>query len=237
MSQSSPTATTPLPAAEAEDTPAAPGSARIIGPVDADAVNGESPRVAISRSRRHTPPPERNPFKRIWLRVERKLSELSTRSNFWHRLLSFVFLPLAYRSGIKFKDVAKDSTSVVLPFRRFNKNWYRAMAGAALLGNSEVAGGMYVFGKVGPKYTVVCKEMSYKFLRPCFGPAIYKIEPREDVDTLAATGEEFNLTLDMVVVQAVHKKDERERRVGHCVITFHVTPKTQHRARSKRRRR
>lgn len=207
---------------------------------EAAAVVGE-PAVApsptrVAQSARHTPPPERNPFKRLWLRAERKLSELSTKSNFWHRILAFIFLPLAYRSGIKFKDVAKDSASIVLPFRRFNKNWYRAMAGAALLGNSEVAGGMYVFGKVGVKYTVVCKDMSYRFLRPCFGPAVYKIDPREDIEALVATGEEFNVTLDMTIVQAVFKKDEKERRVGSCVITFHVTPKTQFRARTKRKR-
>jgi len=194
--------------------------------------------AAISRTARHTPPPERNPVKRFWKnKVEPWLSRKSTESNFWHRLLSFVFLPLAYRSGIKFKEVAKDSASIVLPFRRFNKNWYRAMAGAALLGNSEVAGGMYVFGKAGAKYTVVCKQMSYRFLRPCFGPAIYKIEPQEDIEALVATGEEFNATLDMTIVQAVHKKNEKERRVGHCVITFHVTPKTQHTARDRRRKR
>ncbi len=233
MTQSSTTPASQTTTLEDEAGAAAPDA--VIPP--GGQLNGADPRVAISRSKRHTPPPERNPFKRIWMRLERKLSELSTKSNFWHRLLSFIFLPLAYRSGIKFKDVAKDSASIVLPFRRFNKNWYRAMAGAALLGNSEVAGGMYVFGKAGPKFTVVCKEMSYKFLRPCFGPAIYKIEPREDLETLVATGEEFNVTLDMVVVQAVHKKDERERRVGHCVITFHVTPKSQHRARDKRRNR
>ncbi|XOV75629.1 MAG: hypothetical protein ACFHWZ_00920 [Phycisphaerales bacterium] len=56
--------------------------------------------------------------------------------------------------------------SYILPFRRFNKNWYNAMAGAALLGNSEVAGGMYIFQKAGKDYTVVCKELHYKFLRP-----------------------------------------------------------------------
>ena len=57
-----------------------------------------------------------------------------------------------------------------LPFRRFNRNWYRALAGGALLANSEIAGGMYVFGVVGGDYTVVCKNLNYTFLRPCFGP-------------------------------------------------------------------
>ena len=38
------------------------------------------------------------------------------------------------------------------------------MAGAALLGNSEVAGGMFLFAELGTDYEVVCKKMEYKFL-------------------------------------------------------------------------
>ena len=49
------------------------------------------------------------------------------------------------------------------------------------------------------------------------------------------SGGEFNITLDMTVVQAVHKKDKAEPRVGRAEITFHVTPKAQARARWHRR--
>jgi hypothetical protein len=114
------------------------------------------------------------------------------------------------------------------------------MAGAALLANSEIAGGMYIFGITGGDYTLVCKELTYKFLRPCFGPALYKITPREDLQALIASGKEFNITLDLEVIQQAvvpealakrSKKDsmlarlgQRERRVGKCVATFHVTP-------------
>lgn len=180
-------------------------------------------------------PPKVGWFKTKLHNLEARISRLSTKNNFWHRVCSWVFLPLAYRSGIKFKHVARDSFSVVLPFRRFNKNWYSAMAGASLLANSEVAGGMFVFGKCGGDYTVVCKHLDYKFLRPCYGPAIYNIQPREDIDALVKEGGEFNLTLDMSVVQAVHKKDKAEPRVGKAEITFHVTPKAQARARWHRR--
>ena len=68
------------------------------------------------------------------------------------------------------KQINTDTFSAVLPFRRFNRNWYRAMAGGALLANSEIAGGMYVFGVCGGDYTVVCKNLNYTFLRPCLGP-------------------------------------------------------------------
>src|SRR5262249_8132528 len=120
--------------------------------------------------------------------------------------------------------------SAVLPFNRFNRNWYRAMAGAALLGNSEIAGGMYVFGVCGADYMVVCKHLEYKFLRPCFGPAVYKMKPREDMHALLVGGGEFNVTLDLDILQQVSKTGERDRRVGKCVVVFHVTPKEHHKA-------
>jgi hypothetical protein len=48
------------------------------------------------------------------------------------------------------------------------------------------------------------------------------MKPREDIQEQLAHGKEFNLTLDMEVVQ----QGERNRRVGRCVATFHVTPKS-----------
>ena len=176
-------------------------------------------------------------FTRLGRRIESKVSRLSSKNNFWHRLCSWIWLPLAFRSGIKFAHATEGDKgfSVMLPFRRFNRNWYNAMAGAALLANSEVAGGMYVFQRCGGDYTVVCKELSYKFLRPCVGPALYRIDPQEDIDQLVATGGEFNITIDMNIVQTVTTADEKERRVGACTATFHVTPKAQVRRRRQRR--
>lgn len=179
--------------------------------------------------------PHRPPLKKTWFdRLEAFISSLSVRDNFWHRVCSFIWLPYAFFSGIKMKKLDATTFSAVLPFTRFNKNWYRAMAGAALLGNSEVAGGMYVFGICGSDYTVVCKHLDYQFLRPCFGPAVYKIKPREEIHALIETGQEFNLTLDMDIQQQVNKPGEKDRRVGRCVVTFHVTPKAHHKARRQR---
>jgi hypothetical protein len=167
-------------------------------------------------------------------RIDRFISRLSTRNNFWHRVCSLIWLPYAFRSGIRMKQVDQQTFSAILPFRRFNRNWYNAMAGAALLANSEVAGGMYVFGVCGGEYTVVCKNLEYKFLRPCFGPALYRITPREDVKDLIASRKEFNITLDLDIVQQIGKRDGKERRVGKCAAIFHVTPK-QHQQRKGRK--
>jgi acyl-coenzyme A thioesterase PaaI-like protein len=169
-------------------------------------------------------------------RVEAYVSKLSTKNNFWHRVCSLIWLPFAFRSGIKMKRLDQNSFTAVLPFRRFNRNWYNAMAGAALLGNSEIAGGMYVFGICGGDYTVVCKHLEYKFLRPCFGPAVYRITPRENIQELLAHKGEFNITIDLDINQAITKLGEKEKRVGRCTATFHVTPKLHHKSKRERAR-
>lgn len=176
-------------------------------------------------------------------RVEEFIGRLSTRNNFWHRVCSLIWLPYAFKSGIRMKRVDSDTFTAELPFRRFNKNWYNAMAGAALLANSEIAGGMYIFGITGGEFTIVCKELTYRFLRPCYGPALYHVVPREDLKALVASGREFNITLELEIVQQAvipqaigdRSKDKRslvsrmaarQRKVGKCEATFHVTPYT-----------
>lgn len=162
-----------------------------------------------------------------WLDVH--ISRLSVRNNFWHRVCSFLFLPLSYSSGITFRRVDGDNYVAILPFRRFNRNWYSAMGGAALLANSEIAGGSYLFRACGAGYTVVCKHLDYRFLRPCLDTAVYHMKPREDIQEQLAHGKEFNLTLDMEITQ----QGEHNRRVGKCVATFHVTPKSHVRAKGR----
>jgi acyl-coenzyme A thioesterase PaaI-like protein len=152
-------------------------------------------------------------------------SKLSTRNAFFNKICSLIWLPYAFRSGISFRQLDKDTFTAKLPFRRFNRNWYNAMAGAALLGNSEVAAGMYLFAECGSDYVVICKEMRYRFLRPCFGPAIYRIVNCEDLTTKVSDGGEFNIELEMAITQHMQKKQGKDRRVGRCYITFHCTPK------------
>lgn len=158
-------------------------------------------------------------------RLEAFISRLSTRNRFWQKFCSLIWLPYAFRSGITMKRLDAKRFTAVLPFRRFNRNWYNAMAGAALLGNSEVAGGMYLFSRVGSEFIVVCKEMKYRFLRPCLGPAVYHIIDAEDLDAKLRAGGEFNIRLVMDIRQQV-RRHGREPRVGRCEITFHCTPKS-----------
>ncbi len=156
-------------------------------------------------------------------KVEMFIGKLSTKNNFWNKICSLIWLPFAFSSGL---FMTKDENVAILPFRRFNKNWYNAMAGAILLGNSEIAGGTYVFKKTKGLYRVVCKKLEYKFLRPCIGPAIYKMTPREDIENLTSLKKEFNIDLDMTIYQLIFAPNEKQRRVGKCTVTFHATPIT-----------
>ncbi|MFI4915814.1 MAG: PaaI family thioesterase [Phycisphaerales bacterium JB060] len=219
------TASKPLPQAEIEASKDARAPA---GTPDSTADAGQPaddthPHPVTKKKRKRT----------LWERAEAFISQLSTRNHFWHRVCSLIWLPYAFRSGIKMKMIDARTFQAVLPFRRFNRNWYNAMAGAALLGNAEIAGGSYIFRACGADWTVVCKKLEYKFLRPCLGPAVYRIEPEEDIEALVATGKEFNLTITMNVVQQIRRPSDREKRVGVAKSTFHVTPKAHQRSRGR----
>jgi hypothetical protein len=175
-------------------------------------------------------------FQRLYDKIEAFVSRLSMRDNFWNSICSMIWLPLAFFSGIRMKELDQTTFAAraVLPFRRFNRNWYRAMAGGALLANSEIAGGAYVFGICGADYTVVCKQLNYTFLRPCLGPAVYRLTPRDNLKQMLATHKEFNITIDMEIQQQ-GKPGHQDRRVGKCEATFHVTPKIHLKLKSARR--
>jgi acyl-coenzyme A thioesterase PaaI-like protein len=193
----------------------------------------------VKRPLTERPIAARIPFGRLsrWYdRIEAFVSRLSVRDNFWQRVCSLIWLPYAFFSGIRIKQISAETYGAILPFRRFNRNWYRAMAGGALLANSEIAGGMYVFGICGGDYTVVCKHLEYTFLRPCFGPAVYRMTPRENVRQLLAEQGEFNVTLDMEILQQVSTPGERDKRVGRSQATFHVTPKIQQKMKNARKK-
>jgi hypothetical protein len=172
---------------------------------------------------------------RLYDKVEAFISRLSVRDNFWRAICSLIWLPLGFFSGLTIKQLDADTFAAILPFRRFNRNWYRAMAGGALLANSEIAGGAYVFGICGGDYTVVCKNLNYTFMRPCYGPAVYRMRSRENIHELIASGTEFNITLDLEVRQQASRIGEKDKRVGKCEAIFHVTPKVHHKIKARRK--
>ena len=158
-------------------------------------------------------------------RFEAWLETLVSKNRFCRKILTIIYLPLAFHSGLRMKKVGTNSFTYVLPFRRFNKNWYKAMAGAALVANSEIAAGLYLMAELKGQWTVVCRHMSYRFLQPCFGPAIYRMVPNDELAKLMSAGQEFNIDLVIDIIQQVSKRKSHQRKVGRCNITFHITPK------------
>ena len=65
---------------------------------------------------------------------------------------------------------------------------------------------------------------------------MYHIRPRENLKELVATGKEFNILVDMDILQEAARFGEKDKRVGRCEATFHVTPKSQHKKKAARKR-
>ncbi|MDA7506049.1 hypothetical protein N9F44_00470 [Akkermansiaceae bacterium] len=167
--------------------------------------------------------PPTNWWGRTYRKVEQRLSNLCFNNNFWYKVLTTIYLPLAAKSKMMLGKQVGDVYETTLPFKRFNKNWYDAMAGAALLANTEVAGGMAIFKQVGEKYTVVCKEMHYKFRLPCQTDAIYRVKVLDDVKKLMRIKPEFNVLMQIDVMAEIKNK---MRKIGSSTITFHVAAKS-----------
>jgi hypothetical protein len=202
-------------------------------------IAADAPAPGLARPRVNATPGRLDSPSIGWFdKIEAFVSRLSMRDNFWNSVCSLIWLPLAFFSGLRIKELDANSFAAraVLPFRRFNRNWYRAMAGGALLANSEIAGGSYVFGLCGADYTVVCKQLNYTFLRPCFGPAVYRMQPRTPIQPLLETGHEFNVVIDMEITQQASRRGEKDKRVGLCEATFHVTPKSHHKRKAARKK-
>ena len=61
----------------------------------------------------------------------------------------------------------------------------------------------------------------------------YRITPRDNIEEQVRSGTEFNAVLEMNIFQAITKPGAKERRVGRCTATFHITPKTQQRSKGR----
>ena len=53
---------------------------------------------------------------------------------------------------------------------------------------------------------------------------------------MLATGHEFNVTIDMEITQQASRQGEKDKRVGLCEATFHVTPKAHHKRKAARKK-
>jgi len=159
--------------------------------------------------------------------LDKRITELAIFNPYWRRFLSFFWMPFAYHSGIRLVRRKGDALNVLLPFRRPNRNWYGDMAGAAILGNAELAAGMILFEHCGAECIIVCKKMDFQFHANCTGPALYVSRAKTDIEDKLASGRPFECSMEMDVFQAEKGTSEPSRkRVGSCDMSFSVTQKS-----------
>lgn len=158
----------------------------------------------------------------LFQKLESFAGRLSVRNYFWNGLLAFFCMPSVFLSGIRMR-FTPEAFEAVLPFRRFNRNSYGTMSGAALLGNCEVAAGGYIFYASVGQFRIVCKKLNYTFRYPCTGAAKYVIEKNHQLMQLLSELKPFTIDLTAEVYQ-LNKKGEIIRKVGSALTTFHARP-------------
>jgi len=155
-------------------------------------------------------------------KLERYFNRLSMKNRFFNRLLSFFYMPFVFKSGLKINFVENDYYAI-LPKKRMNTNWYGTMAGGAILGNSELAAGSYLFLLSKGDYRMICTHLSYKFLLPSIESVMYKayVDLEELAEKLKSGGK-FNIDMTIKVFRL--KNEKAGRRIGSGSISFHMWP-------------
>lgn len=155
--------------------------------------------------------------------LEIKLNKLSIKSPLMNRLLGFFFMPFIARSGLKV-NYDLNRFYAYLPKKRFNSNWYGTQSGAAILGNSELAAGAYLFMLTRGEYRMVCTHLDYRFLLPSTDPVIFTVDlDRADLDAKLAAGGQFMMDLTLKLYRAT-SKTTWGKRIGSGKISFKVWP-------------
>jgi hypothetical protein len=155
-------------------------------------------------------------------KLEKYFNRLSIKYRFINKLLSFFFMPFVNKSGLKMNFV-EDDYYAILPKKRMNLNWYGTMAGGAILGNSELAAGSYLFMLSKGEYRMICTRLNYRFMLPSIDAIMYKATV--DLEELAEkikTGGKFNIEMTIKVFRT--NKDKATRRIGSGTISFHMWP-------------
>jgi hypothetical protein len=155
--------------------------------------------------------------------LEKRFNKWSMRHPLLNRLLSFFFMPYVFKNGLRINFDPADYYAI-LPKRRINQNWYGTMAGGAILGNTELAAGSYLFMLTGGEYRMVCKDLNYRFLLPSVDGVMYRASiDQDELQRCLAAGGKFNISMDIKVYR-VQPGNQQGKRVGGGVITFHVWP-------------
>ena len=155
---------------------------------------------------------------------ERALNQATIRSPILRWLLSFLFLPMVCRFGRRI-NYSTDNFYVEVPHKRFNRNAYGTIGGAALLANLELAAGAYLFMRTDGGHRLVCRNISYRFRLPSNNGLHFKVEPiDDDIDAAIEKNEPFNASLKVNVYTRGDSPGKPGHRIGRGEVTFHLWP-------------
>ena len=143
------------------------------------------------------------------------ISKLSTAKNFWHRVCSFIWLPYAFRCGIRMqkldaRDLHRRAPLPSLQPQLVQRDGRRRRSATprSPAGSTSSIWRRRLHGRV--------QAAELPLPAPCFGPAVYQVVPKGDVDALVAEGGEFNIEIQLNVYQQLKKPGERGSAWGGC---------------------
>lgn len=158
--------------------------------------------------------------------VEQKLTLATMRKPWLHWLLTMLFMPLAWRMGLKI-NYSVDNFYAETPNNRFNRNYYGTVGGAALLANLEMAAGAYLSLRTEARHRLVCRNANYRFMLPSTTGLHFKVEPvGEDLEAAIRSNQPFNADLKVSVYARGKRRGEPGRRIGRGELRFHLWPVT-----------
>lgn len=155
-------------------------------------------------------------------RLERALNRATIRSPALRWLLSLIFLPLAWRFGMRI-NYSDENFFVEVPHKKLVRNTYGTVGGAALLANLELAAGSYLFMRTDGGHRIVCRNVSYRFILPSKNGLHFKVEPiNEDLEASIQAGKPFNTSLKVNVFSRGKQAGKPGRCIGRGEVQFHL---------------
>ncbi|MFV0292191.1 MAG: DUF4442 domain-containing protein [Paracoccus sp. (in: a-proteobacteria)] len=158
--------------------------------------------------------------------IEQKLTLATMRRPWLHWLLTMLFMPLAWRMGLRI-NYSTENFYAETPNNRFNRNYYGTVGGAALLANLEMAAGAYLSLRTEARHRLVCRNASYRFMLPSTTGLHFRVEPVDgDLESLIQANQPFNADLKVSVYARGKYRGKPGRRIGRGELRFHLWPVT-----------
>lgn len=144
---------------------------------------------------------------------------------YWlHWVLAMLFLPLAWRLGLRI-NYSPENFYAETPRNRYTTNHYGTIGGAALLANLELAAGAYLSMRTGGRYRLVCRNVQYRFMLPATNGLHFRVEPdNEALESDLGSDLPFNAHLKVSVYTRGKHRGEPGRRIGRGELKFHAWP-------------